>query len=291
MVITRGQDQDQNQDQVTLTANHQSLTVARLSLQDLAGWHAQTAGKPVNVFASGPSIKEVNFTAAVLAQPALFVNGSLSLMGQYQFICPVAYVVTDARFIRHNLAVILAHYQGMLFCLTLPVLQALVAAAPDFVVKFWPNLRLIFAIDRPIVRQTRPRFLAWLANRQTFTVQKVALRQADLSTQNFVMDWQHNPVIGVSLDITQGFVEAGTVAYAAAQLAFGLRPSAIHLYGVDLLNTQQPRFYESAHNAAPIMLDKAVASRIVPSFDWLKRVYARQQVALINQSPVSQGLF
>lgn len=281
----------QVQDHVALMVQHQSMDFALLSQHDLMALQAQTAGKVVNIFASGPSITDVDFTAELLAQPALFVNGSLSLMGQYQFAQPMAYVVTDARFIQHNLPVLLAHYQGMLFCLTLPVLQALIAVAPDVVMRFKPNLRLIFAIDRPIFRATRRKILAWLARIPEFTVQKAALRQTDLSAQTFVMDWQHDPVIGVSLDITQGFVEAGTVAYAAAQLAFGLRPSAIHLYGVDLLNTQQPRFYETAHNAAPIMLDKAVASRIVPSFDWLKRVYARQQVALINQSPVSQGLF
>lgn len=282
---------EQVQGHIALMVQRQSLDFALLSQHDLMALQAQTVGKVINIFASGPSIKDVDFTTELLAQPALFVNGSLSLMGQYQFAQPVAYVVTDARFIQHNLPVLLAHYQGMLFCLTLPVLQALIAAAPDVVMRFKPNLRLIFAIDRPIVRASRRKILAWLARMPEFTVQKAALRQTDLSTQTFVMDWQHDPVIGVSLDITQGFVEAGTVAYAAAQLAFGLDPSVVHLYGVDLLNTQQPRFYESADTTAPIMLDKAVANRIVPSFDWLKHVYAKHGMALVNQSPISQGLF
>lgn len=109
---------------------------------------------------------------------------------------------------------------------------------------------------------------------------------------NFVINTQHQPApIGLSLDVTHGFIEAGTVAYVAAQLAFSRHASEIHLYGIDLLNNDQPRFYENKDNSAPCKLDKAITDRIVPSFNLLGRVYKENNVPVVNHSPVSQELF
>ena len=52
----------------------------------------------------------------------------------------------------------------------------------------------------------------------------------------------------LSLNICKGFVEAGTVTYIATQLAKGFGARRIYLYGMDLINSNQPRFYENQKN-------------------------------------------
>ena len=109
---------------------------------------------------------------------------------------------------------------------------------------------------------------------------------------DFIIDGSYKAVnIGVSLNITHGFVEAGTVAYVATQLAFSRHAATIHLYGIDLLNSEQPRFYENKNNSAPSMLSKVMSERIVPSFNLLSRTYKSHGVSVINHSPVSKTLF
>ena len=109
---------------------------------------------------------------------------------------------------------------------------------------------------------------------------------------NFVIDGSHKPMaIGVSLNITCGFVEAGTVAYVATQLAFSRHASVINLYGIDLLNSHQPRFYENDDNSAPSKLAQTMTDRIVPSFNLLVNVYKQHGVVVINHSPISKALF
>ena len=113
-----------------------------------------------------------------------------------------------------------------------------------------------------------------------------------INNPNFIIDSDHKAAdIGVSLNITHGFVEAGTVAYVAAQLAFSRQAASIHLYGIDLLNSKQPRFYENKNNGAPSMLSKVMHERIVPSFNLLGRIYQSHGVPVINHSPISKSLF
>ena len=77
----------------------------------------------------------------------------------------------------------------------------------------------------------------------------------------------------------------------ATQLAFSRHAATIHLYGIDLLNSEQPRFYENKNNSAPSMLSKVMSERIVPSFNLLSRTYKSHGVSVINHSPVSKTLF
>ncbi len=137
-------------------------------------------------------------------------------------------------------------------------------------------MRVIFAIDKPIVSNPKPKnFLRKLQQK----INKSSLTDFRDDPTVVIDATQKTDPIGVSLDMTQGFVEAGTVAYVTAQLAYAKlakqdnTPQFIHLYGVDLLNTDQPRFYESRNAQAPCKLDKAVENRIVPSFRLMQEVY------------------
>lgn len=247
----------------------------------------------VNIFASGPSIAQVDFISSLVTMPSIFVNGSISLAAQHSFTQIVGYVISDARFIKHNPEILRTYYTGQPLYATMAVFEAMAKSLPELISNYHCAMRVIYPVDRPIaVSKDQP-----LLNLNQLPIIKKWLTKKKSLVEfshhpNFVIDTaQHPSPIGVSLDITDGFVEAGTVAYVATQLAFARQASAIHLYGIDLLNSEQPRFYEDTDNRAPCKLDKAISERIVPSFELLGRVYKQHGVPVINHSPISKALF
>lgn len=246
-----------------------------------------TENKAVHILASGPSIHD-NDLSQITAMPVIFVNGSISLTAQYQFTHPVAYVVTDPRFIKHNVAMVLEFYQGScpLYISSL-VAEQLWQDAPDFLASYEKQIYIIYPVDRPVDDSL-------VALQQSTLLGKIAVR---LNKRVRLKHFKHSPYhavskkIGVSTDIRYGFVEGGTVALVAVQLAYSLGFQQIHLYGIDLLNSQLPRFYEKSDNVAPTKLDQAITKRIVPSFDWVAHNYQQRGVMLYNHSPVSKALF
>lgn len=241
----------------------------------------------VHILASGPSI-QTNAIAQICHEPVIFVNGSISLTTQYHFSNPVAYVITDPRFIKHNRDIPLEFYQG--FCplyISALVAEQLWLDAPDFLVRYAPYTRIIYPVDRPIDNSL-------VAIQQTTLLGKIAVK---LNKRLRLKHLKHSPYhtihkkIGVSWDIRYGFVEGGTVALVALQLAYSLGFKEIHLYGIDLLNSQLPRFYENKDNVAPTKLDNAIYKRIVPSFEWVAQNYQNKGVMIYNHSPISKDLF
>lgn len=244
----------------------------------------------VNIIASGPSIADLTF-AELVDTATIFVNGSISLTAQYNFTNVVGYVISDARFVKHQPNILNNYYTGQPLYATLAVLKALAVTQPSLIKKYHSAMRIIYPADRPWAVKTNKSWFSKLLSKSLSHNRKISLSM--LANQpNFVINTQHQPApIGLSLDVTHGFIEAGTVAYVAAQLAFSRHASEIHLYGIDLLNNDQPRFYENKDNSAPCKLDKAITDRIVPSFNLLGRVYKENNVPVVNHSPVSQELF
>lgn len=241
--------------------------------------------KSVNILASGSSIHSANLNK-ISQQPCIFVNGSIELMETYDFQQPVAYVITDPRFIRHNLAILQNRYHGQCpLYITQTVLEKLADTDRNLIKKYVQHLRLIYSVERPI-RQPSKHFLA-----KFFRKNNKRLLMDFANHPQFVIEGHGDTTIGVSLDIRHGFVEAGTVAFVATQLAYRLGFSEIHLYGIDLINAHEPRFYENVQNSAPSKLAPAIYNRIVPSFDLLASVYQQQGVMVYNHSPVSKDLF
>ncbi|WP_182406431.1 hypothetical protein [Psychrobacter sp. GP33] len=247
-------------------------------------------GQAVNIIASGPSISELSFS--MLQDTAtIFINGSISLIGQHDFTRVVGYVISDDRFINHQPEILQTYYKGQPLYATLAVFEAMVITHPEIMCTYYDSMRILYPVDRPWGVKSNQSLLSKLTFKNKWLHRRKPL-SCFTDDDHFIIDASHKPAaIGVSLDITHGFVEAGTVAYVAMQLAFARQASAIHLYGIDLLNSSQPRFYESASNSAPSKLDKAVHERIVPSFDLLAKVYKSHGVSVINHSPISQSLF
>ena len=271
----------------TFNIDNQSVSISAFDAREAEQNLHQQA---VNIIASGPSITDLSF-ADLVDTATIFVNGSISLMAQYNFTNVVGYVVSDARFVKHQPDILNKYYTGQPLYATLTVFEALAITHPSMISKYHNAMRIIYPADRPWSVQTNKSWLGRLLSKPVSHNKKIPL--ALLANQpNFVIDTQHQPApIGLSLDMTYGFIEAGTVAYVAAQLAYSRHASAIHLYGIDLLNNNQPRFYESKGDSAPCKLDKAITDRIVPSFNLLGKIYKENNVPVVNHSPVSQGLF
>lgn len=251
----------------------------------------QSLGKKiVNIIASGPSIADLTFTE-LRYLPTIFVNGSISLIEQYCFPNIAGYVISDANFINHNPEILRKYYSGQPLYATLAVFEALAATQPDIMRTYHHAMRVLYPVDRP-----------WGVKSNKLSFNKLIFKKKRLNKKmplsyfinhpNFVIDSSQSATeIGVSLNVTHGFVEAGTVAYVATQLAFSRHAATIHLYGIDLLNSDQPRFYENNHNRVPTTLNKVMNERIVPSFNLLGRTYKTHGVDVINHSPVSKSLF
>lgn len=247
-------------------------------------------GQDVNIIASGPSVQQLALSE-LLDKPTIFVNGSLSLTGRHQFTHVAGYVISDARFINHQPDILRQYYTGQPLYATLAVFEAMATTHPDIMRTYHHAMRVLYPVDRP-----------WGVKSNKLSFNKLIFKKKRLNKKmplsyfinhpNFVIDSGHSSTeIGVSLNVTHGFVEAGTVAYVATQLAFSRHAATIHLYGIDLLNSDQPRFYENNHNRAPSTLSKVMNERIVPSFNLLSRSYKAHGVAVINHSPVSKSLF
>ncbi len=244
----------------------------------------------VNIIASGPSIADLAFSE-LLDSPTIFVNGSISLLAQHNFTQVVGWVISDARFIQHQPEILKKYYVGQSLYATLAVFEAMAVSQSTIMCTYHESMRILYPVDRPWGVKSNKLWFSKLSFKKKLLNKKKPLPYF-ANDPNFVIDSHHKPdPIGVSLDVTYGFVEAGTVAYVAAQLAFSRQASAIHLYGIDLLNSNQPRFYENNDNSAPSKLDKAVTDRIVPSFNLLGSTYKAHGVPVINHSPISKDLF
>lgn len=244
----------------------------------------------VNIIASGPSIADLKFTDLVDAA-TIFVNGSISLTAQHNFTNIVGYVISDARFIKHQPDMLRKHYIGQPLYATLAVLEALAVSHPSIISNYHNAIRIIYPVDRPWGVKTNKSRFGGLLFKQRLLNRKTPL--SNFANQpEFVIDTHHKPSpIGLSLDVTHGFVEAGTVAYVATQLAFSRGAGSLHLYGIDLLNNDKPRFYENNERSAPTTLNNVMSNTIVPSFNLLAKTYQQLGVNIVNHSPISKSLF
>ncbi|MEC5210533.1 Kdo-III transferase WaaZ [Psychrobacter sp. PL15] len=244
----------------------------------------------VNIIASGPSVASLAFSE-MLDDPTIFVNGSISLIDQYKFTEVVGYVISDARFIHHQPEILRKHYTGQPLYTTLAVLEAMAVTHPEIMRAYHDSMRVLYPVDRPWgVKSNRLLFSKLVFRKKLLNKKKPLSYFTD--HPNFIINGIHkSAAIGVSLNVTYGFVEAGTVAYVATQLAFSRHASTIHLYGIDLLNSNKPRFYENEDNTAPTKLNQVISERIVPSFNLLGKAYKKHGVSVINHSPVSKFLF
>lgn len=209
---------------------------------------------------SGPSIKEQNIQL-LTQEKTIFLNGAISLISSHN-IYPSAFIVTDKRFVKNH--------KNLFFSLP-------------------PNIPCIFTLDivREILNsdsnffQKHPLFLIEKATRP-YLENKIKLKE--LNATYFIKKNDR----ACSLDINHGFVEAGTVMYAAAQFILSSEPREIVLVGFDLGNSNKPRFYENTNNQAKSKLQKALYKNIIPAFSLLTELCYMKNIKIKNASAISK---
>lgn len=94
--------------------------------------------------------------------------------------------------------------------------------------------------------------------------------------------------LGFSKDMSQGFFDARTVAYAALQLAYHIGFETIFLVGVDMIQSTG-RFYETQQSkVSPCGLDKYYESRILPAFELMSQKVVSDKFRVFNLSANSR---
>ncbi|WP_157954339.1 hypothetical protein [Saccharospirillum mangrovi] len=212
-------------------------------------WQAQThdwndfrAQQPERLYSvgSGPSMAEQNL--APLAQsPAVLLNGAISLVLNGVVPEPFAVMVEDARFILERADMLRQLPAGTPLCLVGPALQALGEVDPGLYSRF--KLYFMQGFD------------------SHYGEAKRILTEADAPF------YRTDGQLMLSLDLSIGHFGCGTVMYSGVQMGFHVRAKQLCLVGFDMTNLNQPRFYETAQNAAWTGLAKAYQNRILPAFE------------------------
>ncbi|WP_336957301.1 lipopolysaccharide biosynthesis protein [Acinetobacter johnsonii] len=92
-----------------------------------------------------------------------------------------------------------------------------------------------------------------------------------------------NNQLGFSTQIYTAIFDYFTVAYIALQIIHSLRYQEIYLAGLDMNNFTQPRFYESAENKQPTLLDRSLDFTL-PAFDLAAQFFKAQGITVYNLS-------
>ncbi|MBO9551989.1 lipopolysaccharide biosynthesis protein [Pseudomonas sp.] len=216
---------------------------------------------PVFIIASGASAKD--FPMQRFANvPMITLNGAISMFPE-QGPRPYFYVCTDTGF---------AHQQPDLYAKAVRLSQRL-AIWPDEIESLpVPTKAQIF----PLAKAARSRLYDMLFNPDPQVVRSRAL-------------WgSRSRSVGFSKDLSQGFFDARTVAYAALQIAFHLGFNQVFLVGVDL-DQSVGRFYETSGQAVSrCHLDEAYERRILPSLKLMAEQVVDEHFAVYNLSATSR---
>lgn len=222
-------------------------------------------GREIFIVASGPSINDCDL-AELPDGSVILVNGAIHFIGGVVR-APLAVVIEDERFVWRHLELMRDQIGLDAICLfSVAVLRALCEVDPG-----WLAGRTIVLVDDVLKPCGKPR-----------------RRLEDLTGMGWIAsDTQSGAAI--SLDPGRGFVQAGSVAVSALQFALFSRPSLIGIFGVDLKNADQPRFYETKEAAAKSGILKA-QGRIAAHFALARRIGEDRGIRFECYSPVSSLL-
>ncbi|MEW9806671.1 glycosyltransferase [Mesorhizobium sp. ZMM04-5] len=220
-------------------------------------------GGEIVVVGTGPSLAGQAVDRIPL-ESALLLNGAIHLLDADAPL-PLGVVIEDERFVWRQLDVILQKVRPGTRCFfSTSVIRALCDTTPD-----WLAGRAVHHLDfvhRPYGRR-RP---------DGASLRKLAF-----------LRWSGDGKAAISIDPGAGLMPAGSVAASAAQIALALAPARIGLAGIDLTNTEKPRFYETAGDQAMSRIG-AASDRILATFRVLAGECASRGIALENYSPASR---
>lgn len=233
----------------------------------LAFWTVLAEPTPTSVFvvASGPSIAGCDMSR-VPDRTAIVVNGAIHLIGE-EVREPMAVAIEDERFVWRHIDLMREKITREIPCLlSVSVIRALCEIDCD-----WLTDRKIVLIDDVVKPYGSPR-------RSLEDLSGVSWLVSDPETQAFVT---LNPALGL--------VQAGSVAISAFQMALALRPSIIGVFGVDLKNADEPRFYETRKSMAKSGIARA-KDKIAAHLALAKNVAEKNGIRVECYSPASSLL-
>jgi len=215
------------------------------------------------VVGSGPSLASQD-TSKIPVDRALLLNGAIHLLapGGPK---PLGLVIEDERFVWRHADMIASRVPEGTDCyLSTSVILALCETKPGWLAG--QKIHHLDFLHRPYGRRKRS---------------KTDLRQLDH------LRWSSDGGVAISLLPPAGLMPGGSVAATGAQLALYLSPARIGLAGIDLTDTKQPRFYETAGDQAMSRID-AARPRILATFALIAQECAQRGIVLENYSSVSK---
>lgn len=223
------------------------------------------AGEAVFLVASGPSINDCDMSR-VPDGGAILVNGAIHFIGN-ELRAPLAVAIEDERFVWRHIGLMREKIGRDTACLfSVAVLRALCEIDPG-----WLSERTIVLIDDVLKPYGAPR-----------------RRIEELAGEEWIISDTRSRA-AISLDPARGIVQAGSVAVSALQFALYARPSLIGIFGVDLKNADQPRFYETKGAMAKSGIVEA-QDRIAAHFALARRIGEGRGIRFECYSPVSSLL-
>ncbi|MBT9369655.1 glycosyl transferase [Rhizobium sp. CSW-27] len=225
----------------------------------------EQAANALFVIGSGPSIRDHDLTL-LPERSCLLLNGAIALAG-CTIMRPLAVVIEDERFVWRHFELMRAKIDTDMLCiLSVGVLRALCEKDP-----VWVAERRIILLD-DIRKPYR-------------TARRCANAFGRLD--HVVFDTETDT--GISLDPEKGVFQAGSVAVSALQFALACNPESIGLFGIEIVNADQPRFYERAGDTAKSGI-VAARERIVASVRMFRQICTMRGIRLSNHSSAQSAL-
>lgn len=216
----------------------------------------------IYIVGSGPSIMDNDMSRAE-SRTCILLNGAISLIGT-AISEPLALVIEDERFVWRHFDLMRRKVRpGMICLLSVGVIRAICECdrewLSDKTIVLADDIRKPYRVARRTIAQIRDLGIPIVESGE-----KAAL----------------------SLNPDSGVFHGGSVAISALQFALHCAPRQIGIFGIDISNANQPRFYEKQNDVAYSGIARA-ESRILSFFSLAKRVAAERNVELLNFSPVS----
>jgi hypothetical protein len=219
-------------------------------------------GGEIYLIGSGPSINTQNIKL-IPSRTAILLNGSIALLGE-SIASPLAITIEDERFVWRHFALMKEKIPPRSACLFSP---GVIRAICELDSAWLQNVRIILIDDL----------------RKPYLLPRRSIRQ--LEELSFVRT-SHDKRAALSLAPARGVIQAGSVVVSALQFAISLKPNSIGLFGIDISNANQPRFYETGGHMAKSGLEKGL-QRIIEHIVLAKKLCEENGIALTNHSPVS----
>jgi Kdo-III transferase WaaZ len=238
---------------------YRGKTIVALSRADLL---QERSGETVYIVGSGPSVRNCDLSKLEPGS-AILLNGAITLIGE-QIAAPLAIAIEDERFIWRHFDLLKKKVAAGTLCLfSVAVLRAICEHN-----RRWLTDKKVVLIDylrKPYAKRRR-------------SIDRIA-------GYDFVVLNEERSA-GISLLPDRGVLQGGSVAVSVLQFALYCAPQTIGLFGIDISNADQPRFYETGKQAAFSGVAGA-ETRILAHFALARKIAAEKDIELLNFSPVS----